>query len=163
MPKILFNKYLLFNQIEQGYILNIQYIWNFTTGGSSVFVSDSRNQFCKYFARTFLSISILCFPLVVRKVFLIVAIVVLVNHSLNVLNTKAAVVSPLILYGYAIFHAKFFNAIWVTVERLLMRISVLDSGWRLVKKYRTHSQIWKTSASSNPKRKIYLAYILTSQ
>ena len=58
-----------------------------------------------------------------------VVIVVLANHSLNVLKTKAAVASPLILYGYAIFHAKFFNAIWVTVERLLMRISVLDGGW----------------------------------
>ena len=72
---------------------------------------------------------------------MIVAIVVLANHSLNVLNTKAAVVLPLILYGYAIFHAKFFNEIWVTVERLLIRTSVLVSGWRLVKKYRTHSQI----------------------
>ena len=51
-----------------------------------------------------------------------VAIVVLTNHSLNVLNTKAALVSPLILYGYAMFHAKFFNAIWVTVERLLYEL-----------------------------------------
>lgn len=75
----------------------------------------------KYLDKIFSSISILCRPLVVRKVFLIVTIVVLVNHSLNVLNTKAAVVSPLILYGYAIFHAKFFNAIWVTVERLICR------------------------------------------
>jgi len=91
-----------------------------------------------YFDKIFTSISILCFPELVRKVFLMVAIVVLANHSLNVLNTKAAVASPLILYGYAIFHAKFFNAIWVTLERLLIRISVLDNGWRLVKKYRTH-------------------------
>lgn len=98
-----------------------QYIWGIATSGSFVSVSDSKNQFCKYFARTFSSISILCFPIVVHKVFLIVAIVVLANHSLNVLNTKAAVALPLILYGHAIFHAKFFNAIWVTVERLTCR------------------------------------------
>ena len=75
----------------------------------------------KYLDKIFSSISILCCPLVVRKVFLMVAIVVLTNHSLNVLNTKAAVVSALMLYGYAIFHAKFFNAMWVTVERLICR------------------------------------------
>ena len=51
----------------------------------------------RYFDNIFESISILCRPLVVRKVFLMVAIVVLTNHSLNVLNTKAAVASPLIL------------------------------------------------------------------
>ena len=45
----------------------------------------------KYFDKIFSSISILCRPVVVRKVFLMVEIVVLANHSLNVLNTKAAV------------------------------------------------------------------------
>ena len=75
----------------------------------------------RYFDNIFTSISILCLPELVRKVFLIVAIVVLANHSLNVLNTKVAVASLLILYGHAIFHAKFFNAIWITVERLIFQ------------------------------------------
>ena len=57
------------------------------------------------------SILILCFPVVVRKFFLIVSIVELTNHSWNVRITNCAATSRLILYWKAMFQAKFFNEI----------------------------------------------------
>lgn len=66
------------------------------------------------------SILILCFPVVVRKFFLMVSMVELANHSWNVCITNCAVTSRLMLYWKAIFQAKFFSEIWVTVARRLM-------------------------------------------
>ena len=91
-------------------------------------------------------ILILCFPVVVRKFFLIVSMVELANHSWNVCMTNCAVTSRLMLYWKAMFHAKFFNEICVTAVRRLMWMFTL-SACRLVTKYRTHSQIWKISSS----------------
>ena len=92
------------------------------------------------------SILILWFPVVVRKFFLIVSRVELSNHSWNVCITNCAVTSRLMLYWKAMFQAKFFSEIWVTVVRRLIWMFTLRAC-RLVTKYRTHSQIWKISSS----------------
>ena len=51
-----------------------------------------------YFDKIFSSISILCRPVVVRKFFLTVSNVELVNHSANVAITNDVVISLPILY-----------------------------------------------------------------
>ena len=95
-----------------------------------------------------LSIFILCFPDGLRRVFLIVCKDDLVNHSRNVTSTNSAVSTPSMPYWNAMFQAKFFSEICVMCERFLILVSSSSMISRLVTKYLTLSQIWKTSASS---------------